>query len=89
MLGRFLAVGSMLCLDSFVEVVAVFAHRDASLVWALLGVLKTGAVFSILDPAYPAARLLERAYRRFGMVGGAASTRPAVHFPSQCGTSTQ
>ncbi|MCP4656403.1 MAG: amino acid adenylation domain-containing protein, partial [bacterium] len=40
-------------------VVAVYAHRSASLVWALLGILKAGAAFVILDPAYPAARLCE------------------------------
>jgi amino acid adenylation domain-containing protein len=41
------------------DVVAIYAHRDASLAPALLGVLKAGAVFVILDPAYPPARLLE------------------------------
>jgi amino acid adenylation domain-containing protein len=41
------------------DVVAVYGHRSASLVWALLGVLKAGAAFVILDPAYPAARLIE------------------------------
>ncbi|MCP4663977.1 MAG: amino acid adenylation domain-containing protein, partial [bacterium] len=40
-------------------VVAIWAHRSASLVWALLGILKAGAAFVILDPAYPAARLCE------------------------------
>ncbi|MCP4659136.1 MAG: AMP-binding protein, partial [bacterium] len=40
-------------------VVAVYAHRSASLVWALLGILKAGGAFLILDPAYPAARLRE------------------------------
>ncbi|HBL30033.1 MAG TPA: non-ribosomal peptide synthetase, partial [Acidobacteria bacterium] len=37
--------------------VAVYAHRSAPLALALLGILKTGAAFTILDPAYPAARL--------------------------------
>ncbi len=41
------------------DVVAVYAHRSASLVWAVLGTLKAGAAFLILDPAYPAARLAE------------------------------
>lgn len=41
------------------DVVAVYAHRGASLVWALLGVLKAGAAFLILDHAYPASRLIE------------------------------
>jgi len=41
------------------EVVAVYGHRSASLVWALLGILKAGAAFLILDPAYPPNRLTE------------------------------
>jgi amino acid adenylation domain-containing protein len=39
------------------EVVAIYGHRSAGLVWAVLGVLHAGAAFLILDPAYPAARL--------------------------------
>ncbi|HYV13035.1 MAG TPA: amino acid adenylation domain-containing protein [Pyrinomonadaceae bacterium] len=35
--------------------VAIYAHRSAPLVLALLGVFKAGAAFVILDPAYPAA----------------------------------
>jgi len=38
------------------DIVAIYAHRSASLVWAILGVLKAGAAFVILDPAYPASR---------------------------------
>jgi amino acid adenylation domain-containing protein len=41
------------------DVVAIYGHRSVSLVWALLGVLKAGAAFMILDPAYPALRLLD------------------------------
>jgi amino acid adenylation domain-containing protein len=41
------------------DIVAIYAHRSATLVWALLGVLKAGAAFLILDPAYPASRLVE------------------------------
>ncbi|MBA3826127.1 MAG: AMP-binding protein, partial [Ktedonobacterales bacterium] len=41
------------------EVVAIYAHRSAALVWAMLGVLKAGAAYLMLDPAYPEARLLE------------------------------
>jgi amino acid adenylation domain-containing protein len=41
------------------DVVAVYAHRSASLVWAILGTLKAGAAFLILDPAYPPRRLAE------------------------------
>jgi amino acid adenylation domain-containing protein len=39
------------------EVVAIYAERGVALVAAVLGVLKSGAVFTILDPAFPAARL--------------------------------
>ncbi|HVR96729.1 MAG TPA: amino acid adenylation domain-containing protein, partial [Thermoanaerobaculia bacterium] len=39
--------------------VAVFAHRSAPLVPAVLGVLRAGAAFVMLDPAYPAARLVD------------------------------
>jgi amino acid adenylation domain-containing protein len=39
------------------DVVAVWAHRSAALVRALLGAWKAGAAFVVLDPAYPAARL--------------------------------
>lgn len=41
------------------DIVAIYAHRSASLVAAILGVLKAGAAFTILDPAYPSARLIE------------------------------
>ncbi|HEX2225368.1 MAG TPA: amino acid adenylation domain-containing protein [Thermoanaerobaculia bacterium] len=40
--------------------VAIYAHRSAALACALLGVLKAGAVFTILDPIYPAPRLIDR-----------------------------
>jgi amino acid adenylation domain-containing protein len=41
------------------DVVAIYAHRSASLAWAVLGTLKAGAAFLILDPGYPAARLID------------------------------
>jgi amino acid adenylation domain-containing protein len=40
--------------------VAIYAHRSAALLTALLGILRAGAAFLILDPAYPTARLLGR-----------------------------
>ncbi|HET9228928.1 MAG TPA: amino acid adenylation domain-containing protein, partial [Thermoanaerobaculia bacterium] len=39
--------------------VAILAHRSAPLVQAVMGVLTAGAAFTILDPAYPAQRLVE------------------------------
>jgi amino acid adenylation domain-containing protein len=41
------------------DVVTIYAHRGCPLVLALLGVLKAGATFVILDPAYPFARLID------------------------------
>ncbi|MFL6290862.1 MAG: amino acid adenylation domain-containing protein, partial [Thermoanaerobaculia bacterium] len=46
------------------DAVAVWAHRSAPLVQALMGTLKAGAVFMVLDPAYPVPRLLD--YLRIG-----------------------
>jgi amino acid adenylation domain-containing protein len=51
--------------------VAIYAHRSASLVCAVLGILKAGAAFVILDPAYPEHRLVECLR--------AAQTRALVH----------
>ncbi|HVR99815.1 MAG TPA: amino acid adenylation domain-containing protein [Thermoanaerobaculia bacterium] len=39
--------------------VAIYAHRSAPVVWAVLATLEAGAAFVLLDPAYPAARLAE------------------------------
>jgi amino acid adenylation domain-containing protein len=41
------------------DVVAIYAQRGGSLVLAVLGVLKAGAAFVILDPAYPTRRLID------------------------------
>jgi amino acid adenylation domain-containing protein len=41
------------------DVVAILGHRSAALVRALLGTMKAGGAFLILDPAYPPARLAE------------------------------
>lgn len=40
------------------EVVAIYGHRSAALVWAILGILKAGAAFTILDASYPTSRLI-------------------------------
>lgn len=39
------------------DTVAIYAHRSAPLVAAILGILRSGAAFLVLDPAYPAFRL--------------------------------
>lgn len=41
------------------DVVAIYAQRDPALTLAVLGILRAGAAFTILDPAYPASRLLD------------------------------
>ncbi|HYG65434.1 MAG TPA: amino acid adenylation domain-containing protein, partial [Thermoanaerobaculia bacterium] len=41
------------------DVVALWAHRSAPLVWGLLGVLKAGAAFLVLDPRHPAPRQVQ------------------------------
>ncbi|HZN09751.1 MAG TPA: amino acid adenylation domain-containing protein, partial [Pyrinomonadaceae bacterium] len=40
------------------DTVAIYGHRSAPLVLAVMSVLKAGAAFVILDPAYPVARLI-------------------------------
>ncbi|MCP4663645.1 MAG: amino acid adenylation domain-containing protein, partial [bacterium] len=61
-------------------VVAIWAHRNAALVWALVGILKAGAAFVILDPAYPSARLREyvRRARPRGWLEIAGAGEPPV-----------
>ena len=41
------------------DVVVIYGHRSAALVLAILGTLKAGAVFCVLDPAHPDARVIE------------------------------
>ena len=41
------------------DIVAIYGRRCAALVWALLGVLKAGAAFCIMDPSHPATRVNE------------------------------
>jgi amino acid adenylation domain-containing protein len=66
------------------EIVAIYAHRSADLIAALLGVMKTGAAFLLLDPAYPAARLIE--YLREASPRGWIQLRAAGTLPSELET---
>ena len=63
------------------DVVAIYAHRSSPLVVALLGILKAGAVFVILDPAYPAARLT--AYLRIARPKGWIQMDAAGELPEE------
>src|SRR5262249_39921307 len=59
--------------------VAVLAHRSAPTIAAILGVLRTGGVLVMLDPAHPAARLrlcLEEARPRAVVTLAAAGPLP-------------
>jgi L-aminoadipate-semialdehyde dehydrogenase len=38
------------------DIVMIYAHRGVDLMIAVMGVLKSGATFSVIDPAYPPAR---------------------------------
>ncbi|HEV2844442.1 MAG TPA: amino acid adenylation domain-containing protein, partial [Thermoanaerobaculia bacterium] len=68
--------------------VAVFAYRGPTLVAAVLGVLKAGAAFVMLDPAYPAQRLLDtleiaraRGLVRLAAAGDCPADLPAIVLP--------
>jgi amino acid adenylation domain-containing protein len=41
------------------DVIAIYANRSVNLVWVLLGIMKAGGAFMILDPAYPTTRLID------------------------------
>ena len=64
------------------DVVAIYGHRSASLIWALMGVFKSGGSFLILDPAYPPSRLagyIELAQPKAVVkVGAAGEMAPAI-----------
>ncbi len=61
------------------DVVAVCAHRGAALAAAVLGVLKSGATFTILDPAFPAPWLAAqlRSAKPRGLIAGTELSQPA------------
>jgi amino acid adenylation domain-containing protein len=65
------------------DVVAIYAQRSAALVGAVLGVLKAGAAFLILDPAYPPERLVE--YLRIARPRGFIGLKEAGELPAALG----
>ncbi|KAJ2919007.1 hypothetical protein MD484_g1421, partial [Candolleomyces efflorescens] len=64
------------------EVVMVYAHRSVDLVVAVMAVLKAGATFSVIDPAYPPSRqvIYLRVAQPRGLVvlKGAGAINPSV-----------
>lgn len=74
------------------DAVAIYAQRGGSLVLAMLGVLKAGAAFVILDPVYPTRRLIDslEAVRPTGWIEIGANLPPALSefvsaSPFRCG----
>jgi amino acid adenylation domain-containing protein len=61
--------------------IAVYAHRNASLVLTLLGIFKAGAAFVILDPAYPPQRLVS--YLRIARPKGWIQMAAAGELPEE------
>jgi L-2-aminoadipate reductase len=41
------------------DVVAILGHRSSAIVFAIMSILKVGAAFTILDPVYPAKRIID------------------------------
>ncbi|KAH7926259.1 large subunit of L-aminoadipate-semialdehyde dehydrogenase [Leucogyrophana mollusca] len=64
------------------EVVMIYAHRSVELVVAVMAVLKAGATFSVIDPAYPPSRqiIYLRVAQPRGLVvlAGAGKIGPSV-----------
>lgn len=40
--------------------VALYAHRSPALVVGIMGILKSGATFTVIDPAYPVERQVRK-----------------------------
>ncbi|HKV07315.1 MAG TPA: amino acid adenylation domain-containing protein [Thermoanaerobaculia bacterium] len=63
------------------DVVALWAYRGASLPWAVMGALKAGGTFMILDPAYPSTRLID--YLRIGRPKALLAVEGAPPIPAE------
>jgi amino acid adenylation domain-containing protein len=66
------------------DVVAIYAQRSSELVVALLGILKAGAAFVVLDPTYPPARLTS--YLRISESRGWIQMEAAGQLPEELAT---
>lgn len=62
------------------DIVVILGERCASLIWTMLGVLKAGAAFAILDPSYPTSRLIDsvQAIRPTGWITLDSPATPAT-----------
>jgi len=64
------------------EVVAIWGDRSAALVWGVMGVLKSGGAFLVLDPVYPGSRLVkylnQSRPKAWIEIGGAAAVSEEV-----------
>ena len=63
------------------EAVGIYAHRSLPVVAAIFGVLKAGGCFVMLDPAYPAQRLLQ--FLEVGRVKHTLEMEAAGALPAQ------
>jgi amino acid adenylation domain-containing protein len=63
------------------DVVGIYAHRSSTLMLALLGILKSGAAFVVLDPAYPSARSID--YLRITRPRGWVQMHAAGELPAE------
>ena len=61
------------------DIVALYAHRSPALVTAIFGILKAGAVFTVVDPSYPKAR--QRLYLEVAQPRGVITLAAAGDLP--------
>eukprot|EP01116_Phalansterium_solitarium_P003577 TRINITY_DN1439_c0_g1_i1.p1 TRINITY_DN1439_c0_g1~~TRINITY_DN1439_c0_g1_i1.p1 ORF type:complete len:1931 (+),score=838.25 TRINITY_DN1439_c0_g1_i1:91-5883(+) len=62
------------------DVIGLYGHRSPAVVWAIVGILKAGAAYTMMDPAYPVSRIvtcLDIAKPRGWIAIGAAGDIPS------------
>jgi non-ribosomal peptide synthetase component F len=71
--------------------VAMYAHRSAALVVGIMGILKSGATFTVIDPAYPVARQIVylKVAQPTGILTLAAAGVPAAEVQTYIDSSLQ